>query len=253
MKKVGKELLLVLLITALATIPASTFALPSTDPELVTPTYVMMQGLVTTYGSEPTAYGWCTTRALIGEWAKVNVFWIPATPLPPQGEPSTENFTYSFYMARLDNGTAELNYDIYDLYISGLWDVYNVTFGYYGELRNSSITPLEQDVPGELFVTGNWTDLTIQIEGFDLLTGIVVFHVERPMPIPPGDVSGDPSEGMLGVPDCKIDIWDLVHTAKAYDSTPGIMNYDFSLDFNLDFKIDIYDLTTIAVNIGLKY
>jgi len=32
-----------------------------------------------------------------------------------------------------------------------------------------------------------------------------------------------------------------------------MMNLDFSMDFNFDFKIDIYDLTTIAVNIGESY
>lgn len=248
-----KKLLAIMISIVLATIPVATLALPPAEPEPQTPTYVMMQGAILAYGNEPTAYGWCSARALIGEWAQVNAFWIPATPLPPFGEPTTENFTYSFYMAKLENGTAELSYGDYDFYITGLWDVFNVTFGYYGELRNSTTEVLALDVPGELFVTGNWSDFTINIEGFDALTGAVIFHVEKPVPIPPGDVTCDPSYGTPGIPDCSVDIWDLVHVAKAYDSMPGMANYDFSLDFNLDFIIDIYDLTTIAVSIGISY
>ena len=247
-----KKVPAIILSVLLALIPVA-FALPSAEPEPSTPTYVMMQGTITTFGGEPTAYGWCTARAFIGEWAKVNVFWIPATPLPSFGEPTTENFTYSFYMARLDNGTAELNYSGYDLYISGLWDVYNVTFGYYGELRNSTTEVILQNVSGELMVSGNWTNLTISIQGLDSLEGVVIFHIERSMPIPVGDVTGDPEEGETGIPDCEVDVWDLVHIAKAYGTSPGMERYDFSLDLNLDFVIDIYDLTTIAVHIGITY
>jgi hypothetical protein len=110
---------------------------------------------------------------------------------------------------------------------------------------------LVDDGLGTLSVTNNWTDFTVNVQGIELIRGSVVFYAESSIEIPIGDVFG---EGQL--PDGEINIWDLVHIAKAYGSTPGnqfVPNYDFSLDFNFDFIIDIYDLTTIAVNIGKSY
>ena len=54
------------------------------------------------------------------------------------------------------------------------------------------------------------------------------------------DIAGD---------DKVVNIIDLVHVAKRYNSVPGLWNYDHTIDVNFDNIIDIGDLTTIAVNI----
>ena len=245
MKKV--MLISVLLMTLVAMAP--TFA------QSTTATWVMMRGKITEYSDDPVAYGWCGAYAKDGEWGKAHAFWIPMIPSPPMGPPSN-GFTFSFYMAKLVNGTAVLNpAEGINLTISGLWDVFNVTFGYHGELRNSTIGVIVTEVPGDMKVTNDWTDFTIAIEGIELLSGTVLFYRVKSTPTPIGDVTGPPIEvpPEVPIPDGKIDIWDLVHVAKAYGSTPGIGRFDFSMDFNFDFEIDICDLVTIAVSLGEEY
>ncbi|NIP67078.1 hypothetical protein GWN63_06070, partial [Candidatus Bathyarchaeota archaeon] len=211
-----KEIFAVLLLMTL------TLAVPSLAGA-ETPTWVMIQGQITDYGGTPVAYGYCGAHAKIGDFAKVHAFWIPTIPTIPSGEPTTENFTYSFYMAKMDNGTAEMPEGM-DLYMEGLWDVFNVTFGYYGEIQNSTTDPMALEVYGNMTVYNNWTDFTINIEGFETLSGTVLFKVIKDIEIPMGDVAGPP-DGVppeVPEPDCEVNIHDLVAVAQAYDSTPGL-------------------------------
>lgn len=228
--------------------------------EPVAETWVTMKGVVNLYAGEP-AFGWCGVYAKIGEWARANIFWMQGFGMPP----IEENFTISFHAARLVNTTiVGLNYAGNDFYVSGLWDVYNITltaisynttYTYHNHTVkytrwNVTYTtePWVTNRTGELYVTGNWTAFAVDITDIDLISGIVVFRHEGSIgPIPIGDVYG--SNGMQ---DCKVDIWDLQHLAHNYGSTP-VLNFDFTMDLNFDFKIDIYDLTTIAVNIGESY
>ncbi|NIW13777.1 MAG: hypothetical protein GWN31_07575 [Candidatus Thorarchaeota archaeon] len=108
---------------------------------------------------------------------------------------------------------------------------------------------------GELNVTGNWETFRVNIDDIPQIAGIVLRYCIRPIkPIPKGDVTGPHAPG---VPDGEIDIYDLVHVAKAYGNTPGIGNYYFEVDLttptDFDFKVDICDLTTIAANLGESY
>jgi len=223
---------------------------PPTEPE-----WVMMHGEVEYYGANRT-FGWCGVYAEIGEWARAFVAWIPP------GGPQIE-VMFNFYASRLVNTTlVELDYDGADLYIEGLWNVYNVTFIYEphepGEPEYTLIIELLVDHgEGTLSVTGNWTDFTVDIvdRQIELVSGKVTFHAVEFREIPIGDVWGPPIDDKSG-PDREVNIWDLVHVAKAYGSTPRnpfVPNYDYSFDFNFDYTIDIYDLTTIAVNIGESY
>jgi len=212
-------------------------------------TWVMMRGEVKFYGADD-AFGWCAAFGEIGKWAQAFVVWIP------WGGPSIPEI-FRFYAARLVNTTAvELNHDGADLYIEGSWNVYNVTFIYEPGLKPRNYTLkielLVDHGNGNLSVTGTWQDFALNITGppsIPLVSGKVVFYAIRSFEIPIGDVSSQET----GKPDGTTDIFDLVHAAKAYDSTPGMSNYDFTMDFNFDYKIDIYDLTTIAVNIGKRY
>jgi hypothetical protein len=224
-------------------------AIPATAQLTVDPTWVVMRGEVEYYGANR-AFGQCRVYAEIKEWARAFVAWMP------WGGPQIPEI-YNFYAAELVNTTiVELDYGGVDLYIEGLWNVYNVTFIYEPGIEpgNYSLTIelLVDHGDGTLSVTGNWTDFTVDIPRIEPISGKVTFYAIRFEEIPLGDVSSP----AIGVPDGNVNIWDLAHTAKAYGSTPGnphIPNYDFGIDFNFDFKIDIIDLTTIAVNIGKIY
>jgi hypothetical protein len=222
---------------------------PTIAQPTVNSTWVMMHGRVEYYGANR-AFGWCGAYAKIKEWAEAFAAWMPQSgPQIPE--------KINFYAARLVNTTlVELNYGGADLYIEGLWNVYNVTYIFQPGVAPGNYTLIIELVvdhgKGTLSVTGNWADFTVAIAGIDDVRGKVIHHAVRSMePIPIGDVSGPE----LGTPDNAINIMDLVHAARAYGLPPGI-NFDFSMfsmDFNFDFKIDIIDLTTIAVNIGESY
>lgn len=239
-----KKIMLVNSLLMALTLVAPTFAESGTES-----TYFMMHGLVTTYGTNM-AYGWCGAYGEVGEWAQAFIGWAPGTPPTPPEEPPA-NFTFSFYAAILTNTTTvELDYNSADLYILGLWDVYNVTFVYEGTHSfEFTMIPLVKGGKGTLIATGNWTAFVVSIAGIDEVAGIVIHHcVKSGEAIPIGDVSG-----ISGTPDDTVDIFDLVHTARAYGSSPGLANYDFSVDFNFDFTVDIHDLTTIAANLDKSY
>lgn len=224
------------------------------QPTTVNFTWVKMHGIVEYYGVDP-AFGWCGAYAKIREWAKAFVIWMP------WGGPRIPT-EINFYAARLVNTTLiELDYGGADLYIEGLWNVYNVTYIFEPGVTPGNYTLIIRLIVdhgrGTLSVTGNWTYFTVAIAGIDDVGGRVVRYAVRFMEIPIGDVIGP----ARGAPDNAINIWDLVHAARAYGLPPGIdfdldgdCDFDmFRMDFNFDFKIDIIDLTTIAVNIGKRY
>ena len=212
-------------------------------------TWVHLGGFVNSYGGSEVV-GRLLVYAKVGEWAKGFVLWsslqpwdppLPLTPLPDTP------YTYSFCFAELVNTTmVELNYTGKDFYISGLWNVYNITYTYYFEpttLYSWTIEPLAYDATGELYVTGNWTEFTIDITGINPIGGIVIFYYIKSLEISPGDFNSD------GI----IDIFDLTHVAKAYGDTPGIGKYSLDTDLNGDLTVDICDLTTVAASLGKEY
>jgi len=245
----------VLTLAAFAFVPAVTRA---EDEMEVQQTWVQVAGPVEKFGSD-VAYGWLsahakmqTINATSAEWAHAHAFWTTSLVTPMElGEhcrPGLENFTFSFYFAKLVNAsTVALNYSGYDFYIGGLWDAYNVTFVYYpneegdfdGENFNVTIVPLAENATGELRVTGGWTAFELNISGVDLVSGSVHHYFVGSMEIEIGDCTG---EG-------KVDIQDLVHVAHAYGSKPGFKGFDFDMDFDNNFEIDVGDLATVAANI----
>lgn len=230
----------ILLMTLALTIP--TFAEPATES-----TWVFMAGNINWYGNEGLV-GWCGAFAKIDEWAEVYALWEKFQILPIPGN-------YTFYYARLANASIiKLDYTGKDFYILGEWDVLKVILVYDAHGNITRVTELlADDARGELSVTGNWSAFTISIMDPDvkLITGRVVFHrITSKGPIPRGDVKGPEINSL---PDGEIDVYDLVHVAKAQGDTPGMGRYNFDIDFNFDFTIDIYDLTTLAVNFGEEY
>lgn len=246
-----------LTLAAFTLVPAVTKADDDDEME-VQQTWVQVFGRVERFGSN-IAYGGLsahakmqTINATSAEWARAHAFWTTSFVMPIEfGEhcrPGCENFTFSFYFARLVNAsTVALNYSGYGFYIGGLWDVYNVTFVYYpneegefdGESFNCTMEPLATNATGELRVTGDWTAFELSITSVELVSGSVHHYFVGSIEIEIGDVSGDG----------KVDIHDLVHVANAYGCKPGFKGFDFDMDFNGDFEIDIGDLATVAANI----
>ena len=177
---------------------------------------------------------------------------LPKGPCTVSGEltvlipnlPAT-HFEFTLYVVRLVNASVvALNYSSNDFYISGLWDVYNITWTYFGEHNfTMTVKPAVVNETGEFNVTNFWKEFTLDITGLELISGKVSFLCYRSFVVPLGDVNGD----------YVVDIFDLVHVAKRYRTTPGMTEFDFDLDFNDNFEIDIYDLTTIGANLGENY
>jgi len=222
-------------------------SIPTLAQSATEPTFVAMMGMVETYGGKP-AYGYIGAFAEVNKSAKVCLFWtlhpVHIAVIP---------YNYTFHVAKLvSTKMVALNYSGRDFYVSGLWDVWNVTFHYRKDGFNMTMKLWVDDGFGELNVIDNWKTFTVEIEyPIKQIVGIVLRYCIRPIkPIPIGDVTGPYA---LGVPDGKIDIHDLVHVAKAYGDTPGIRNYYFEVDFNFNYVVDLYDLTTIAANLGETY
>lgn len=100
----------------------------------------------------------------------------------------------------------------------------------------------------DLYVTGNWADFAVKIEGFGTFSGKVTEHnvkyePENAFSVARTDVNHNQ----------KIDISDISLVARAFGSTVGSPRYDPNLDFNSDSIINIIDLTTVAINFGKTY
>lgn len=238
-------LLIMVLALTLTTSPAQSTPLPI---------WVKLLGHINSYG-EDVASGLLVARARIGGWADVRAIYVPGRNYSEYERPGEipPNFTVSFHVVRLVNVTeVKLNYTGNNFYVSGLWNVWNITFVYRGEHDFTlTIEPLVYQGAGELNVTGTWKDFTLDITGNELISGRMIFGCIKFIVIPISDVGGPE-----GTPDGKIDIWDLQLVAHAFGSTPGnpwTPNYNFSLDFDLDYRIGLCELTTIAANLGTEY
>lgn len=235
-------------------------SLASADTQ-VDKTWAHMQGVINKWGDNNAsgnirADAFVTNiSGVIHEWARVFAMWTNKTvqlddpgmnlPFPPRG-----NFTIQFYAARLTNST-EIRFDLpgYDLYIAGNWAVTNTTttvivdaFGHPVSITRT-FAPVVTDAHGELKVANTTTDrhkpLELTIDGVDTLKGFVLMGMIRHTEVKFFDVDGDG----------KVDIRDLVKTAKRYKAVPGMRGYSLDYDFNGDGIIDIGALTTIAANI----
>lgn len=103
-------------------------------------------------------------------------------------------------------------------------------------------------VPGEVYVTGDWTDLAVEIEGFGMPSGKVQEHHVKYEPenvysVVRTDVNHNR----------KIDIRDVAKVAHVYGSTVGSPLYDPNLDFNSDSIINIVDVAAVARNFGKTF
>ena len=212
---------------------------------------VKFAGNVQSYGETP-AYGWMLTIAKVNETAKSGAFYSLENYTEPPLPPINNTYTYTFYLAILVNSSiVQSNYSGYDFYIQGLWSAYEVTWTFYDMPLNYSwsITPIVENVTGELTVTGNWTLFAIQIYSMDTISGTIISHfhhycgIDCGMELPEVDVKCDR----------EINVLDLIPVAKACGSVPGMQEFNFTLDLNFDLQINVLDLIEISKHLGEQY
>jgi len=218
--------------------------------------WVHMKGLITSYGGEG-AIGGIMAHARVADeeedLAWVHGFLTQQTPVTD----ISEEYTFSFIAFRLVNTTeVALNQDGHDLYISGLWSAFNITWTYYDHNWTRTIEQICEKEFGELNVnletTGTFT-LQIDDEDLELIEGVVIFYHIRyggfiePRLFQMARVNADCNG------DWKVNIIDITKMAKSYGATLGRPGYDFFLDVNFDYEINILDLASTAQTFGQKY
>ena len=268
-KKISIALVLIAVVAVssigLAGVNASVFGqtnMATTMSNMLTQrSYIRVNGLITQWGTTAvtgalqTQAGTSTHETTgTNQLAMATAIWTTNTSRPIAGVQAKQNFTYTFYSARLTNASvstlsttsaAPTNY-----FLNGTWSVYtvvsNVTIitnadGQITNVHRTSDTSV-QKAYGELNVTDNWTKFTLSITGIDPLTGSVFRSVQRQMQFNPFKVTDDTATNAV----TKADIAAVIHS---YGAMPGWGNYDARMDFAGHYRIDIADLSTVAANI----
>ncbi len=231
-------------------------------PPPVEKTWYRMRGIITWWGENP-ILGHIRADAFSGtingtlrEWARVFAMWTNKTiqledrDMVRQPVEPNSMFGVQFFVARLTSFT-EIRFDMpeYELYVKGNWTVLNITTVVTTDAvsRPVNITrtfeSIVTDAEGELKVynaaTGTMKTFELDIDGIKILTGNVARNMIQHLEIKFFDVDGDG----------KVDIRDLVKTARRYKAVPGMMGYSIDSDFNDNGMIDVGALTSLAANI----
>jgi len=227
--------------------------------------YVCMYGRITDWLTTPTATHVMGTieaqsRTTIGSARAIQGFaataiWTNNTVRPLADIRARENFTYTFYAARLIKG----NYSALDptssisWFMNGTWNVWSITTNFTivtntnGNILSitttRSIVALATDAIGNITVASGWDSFTLAIDGVPSLTGPVIVHIIASRTFNPF---------MLGTESTSTTVTsaDLNSIANAYGSMPGWGNYDLRMDYCLHYQIDICDLSTAAANLN---
>jgi len=201
--------------------------------------WVKMMGFVSPH--PPQGVHKLRVYAKTGEWAKVYAFYGSKN-----SSKGGQKSTYSFYAVRLTNASiVELDYSGCDFYVSGTWDVYNITWVNYNH-KNATWTlqVMVDDGDGTLCVSDTWKNFTIAINGIEPIDGRVIVHIlKTKRPIPQGDVNWDH----------KVNIVDVAAVGKAYGAVPGTLHFDFELDLDSNFQINIVDIAIVTKDFGKEY
>ena len=183
--------------------------------------------------------------------ASATAIWTTNNSRPISSVKTKENFTYTFYVARLANAsvsTLSTSSENSNYLLTGTWNIYtinsNVTIT---TNEDNEITRVHRDSDttvsqayGELNVTDNWTKFQLSINGIDPLTGSVFRSMTRQVAFNPFKIIDETSS--------KTSRADLAEVFKCYHAMPGWGSYDSRMDFNNNYKIDIADLSTVAAN-----
>jgi hypothetical protein len=276
MKKKFAILLLAILAVSALSFTAGAYAFPfmswSTVPN-PTPnavgfrqsSYVCMYGRITEWLTAPTATPVkgvieAQSRTTVGSANTVEGFaataiWTNSTVRPLADVRARENFTYTFYAARLVKG----NYSALDptsaisWFMNGTWNVWGITTNFtivtnsngniLSVTTTRSLAALATDAVGNITVASDWDSFTLAIDGVPSLTGPVIAHIIASRTFNPF---------MLGTDSTSTTVTsaDLNSIVNAYGSMPGWGNYDLRMDYCLHYQIDICDLSTAAANLN---
>jgi hypothetical protein len=220
--------------------------------------WVRMNGNITQWGTEAVSgvlqtQGRTASHQFTGnnQVSSATAMWTTNTSRAIAAYRAKENFTYTFYVARLTNAsvsTMDSNTSTGTYFLNGTWSLQKivstitVNTNENGTIthvnRNQDITPTS--AYGELSVTDN--KFTLAINGQDPLTGTVFRSITRSWynPFKMGDF--DSTTNTVTHTD--------VHTiAHCYGAMPGWGNFDSSMDFNNNYRVDIADISTVAANV----
>ncbi len=176
--------------------------------------------------------------------------WTTNTSRAIQSLRTKENFTYTYYVARLTNGSVStLNADsaTNSYFLNGTWNLAKITATTTVNTdENGTITHVHRDQDttpskayGELSVNGN--QFTLNINGIDQLSGSVYRQITRSW-FNPFKMTDDSTNSAVTHTDVKT-------IAKCYGNMPGWGNFDASMDFNNNYRVDIADISTVAANL----
>jgi hypothetical protein len=227
--------------------------------QLLQRSYIRLNGQITAWGTAD-AHGQLQTQARVGTHAittnllaSATAIWTTNTSRPISAVRTKENFTYTFYEARLANAsvsslsanaTSPRSY-----FLNGTWNLYtSVSTVTIITNVNGSITNIHRDIQtsiqklyGELNVTDNWSKFTLSINGIDPLTGSVHGWVQRQMQFNPFKITSDSTTDSV----TKADFGAIM---RNYRAMPGWGNYNVNMDFNNNYQVDLADLSTVACN-----
>ena len=233
----------------------------SMSNRLIQRSWVRIHGVITQWGTTDvrgSLFAWAKTALFnttdTRKLAFANALWTTNTSRPIESVKSKENFTYTFYSAKLLNASVStLSSSADSFFMNGTWRIHKVTSnttiitdgnGEIISIHRESDTEVTKAY-GELNVTDNWTKFKLEIAGMDPLTGTVVRSAMRQMQFNPFQISeSDDATGTSAVTKT-----DLTTVMKSYRAMPGWGNYDNRMDFNFNYKIDIADLATVAANL----
>ena len=191
------------------------------------------------------------TNAEKNQFARASAVWTTNTTRAISAVKAKENFTYTFYSAKLLNASVStFSSSPTNFFLNGTWNVATV------KSKVTIITNVENEIVsvhresdstvakvyGELTVTDNWTKFKLQLTGYHALTGSIARYVTRNAMFNWYQVTDD----VLGTTVTRADVKAVV---QCYRSMPGWGNYDNKMDFNFNYKIDIADLATVAANL----
>lgn len=266
----NKSAIMFMAIIAIGLIGASAgvYATPLMSTTTVTPnamaskisTYVLVDGAINASGANA-AVGTiqAQSRTTVGPALTTLGFsstaiWSTNTSRPLATAIKRENFTYTFYTARLVQGNySALDFNGAAFFMNGTWNVWNITETFTiitdasGTVLNvnsdQNAARLAVNAYGEFTANPVGENFTLSITGVDPVTGTVTFMRETSRLFNPLILSQDSTTTTVTPVDLKSII-------AAYGSMPGYGNYDVHMDYCLHYKIDICDLATAAANLN---
>src|SRR3990170_5954801 len=157
----------------------------SMSNRLIERSWVRINGVITQWGTTD-VNGFLQTRARTAifdtsdtrQLAAAGAIWTTNTSRPISAVRAKENFTYTFYAARLTNASvSSLTIGTNDFFINGTWNVYKITSNVTITTNSDDdITNIHRESDtsvtkayGELSVTNNWKEFTLALDGYDIL------------------------------------------------------------------------------------